>query len=776
MLHVSPRVILRKITPTIVRPRATIDFEGLSAADLKRVGSWLYSRHSTTRPHCLAYHVPGSDEIKLWHRAYPRLGIEESPPPEDLFQWIAEGGLVEAHNAGFEQNFWQNVMGPQYGWPEVPDDQWMCSAAKCAALALPRSLEGAIEALGLSQKKDPRGENFVKKYCKPVRLSAKERDALGEDYVEFAEDIEGITTGWEYCKQDVRAEMAVSDALPDLIPDEQKLWRITQEMNRRGVLIDTDLARSALRMADKAKRKINGELEGITGIKAGSQREALKKWLAQHEQLELADTTAKTLEWWLDRRKDLSPRARRVLTIIKEVNRTSTNKFKRMLECVDDDDRARDLMTFCGAERTGRYAGKGIQVQNLPKGRFAKHLPKKTALDLAVEDIKSGDLEWCEAVHGDIMNLIASCLRGAIIAPKGRNLVSADYAAIEARCVLWESGANTALNVFREGKDIYCDMASGIYGYEICKDEDAKKRFPDAQIARVINSMGATQRDFGKVAVLGLGYGMGYLKFLITLRTYNIVLTRAEVLAMMGKKRLEKYEGIVRKKLFPKPDDFDDARKHKLAEREAARNRRALRDEREDPEAVLHELALCKYTVDTYRSRYSEVPEMWKAQEAAAVEAIQHPGRRVKCGVVTWFVEGRFLKCLLPSGRTLNYCDPELKPTKTSWGEVRPQIRFMGRDQKTNKWVRQATYGGKLTENITQAIARDIMAYAKIALREGYGHIYDLLISIHDQILSECDDGMGDVKAFEAVMADLPPEYDGCPITAEGELYTRFRK
>ncbi|MCK1668662.1 DNA polymerase [Bradyrhizobium sp. 153] len=765
MLHVSPRTILRAIRPEIVRPRATIDFEGRSAGNLKRIGSWLYSRHRTTQAHCLAYHLPGSDEVKLWHRAYPALGIEESAPPEDLFQWIAEGGMVEAHNAGFEQNFWQNVMLPQHDWPEIPDDQWMCSAAKCAALALPRSLEGAIEALGLPQKKDPRGENFVKKYCQPARLSKRERDSLGEDYVEFAEDIEGITTGWEYCKQDVRAEMCLSDALPDLIPNEQKLWHITQGMNRRGVLIDTELARAALRMADKAKRKINAELESITGIKSGSQREALKKWLAEHEGLELADSTAKTLEWYLDRRTDLSQRARRVLTIIKEVNRTSTNKFKRMLECVDDDDRARDLLSFCGAERTGRYAGKGIQVQNLPKGRFAKHLPKKTALDLAVEDIKSGDLEWCEAVHGDIMNLIASCLRGALIAPKGRDLVSADYAAIEARCVLWEAGADTALNVFREKKDIYCDMASGIYGREITKET-----------AKPINAMGATERDFGKVAVLGLGYGMGFLKFLITLRTYNIVLTRTEVLAMMGRKRLEKYEGIVRKKLFPKPEDFDDGRKYRLAEREAAKSRRALRDEREDPEGVLHELALCKYTVDTYRTRYSEVPEMWKAQEAAAVEAIQHPGRRVQCGVVVWYIEGRFLKCRLPSGRTLNYCDPEIKPTKTSWGETRPQIRFMGRDQKTNKWVRQATYGGKLTENITQAIARDIMAHAKISLTEKHGHIYDLLISIHDQILSECDEGAGDVKSFEAVMADLPPEYDGCPITAEGELYKRFRK
>lgn len=712
---------------------------------------------------------------KLWHRAHPDIGIEESEPPEDLFGYIASGGLIEAHNVNFEMFMWENVGVPQHDWPRVDFEQWICSAAKAAACSLPRDLGRLCDALETEQRKDPAGEKLLKKYSIPKKLTKAERELWGEDEIIFNEDVEGLQQTWRYCQQDVRAEHCASEALPDLSKMERKLWQITQRMNMRGALIDVDLANAAIKMAAQAKRKANDELRELTGIETATKRAEIKAWLADRELLELSDTKAKTIEWHLER-EEMSPRARRVLEIVKQVNRTSTNKYNRMLECVDYDNRARELLLYCGAERTGRYAGKGIQIHNLPKGKWAF---KGITMDSACADVKTGDLAWCESIHGDVMNLLASCLRGSIIASPGRDLMTADYAAIEARCVLWEAGADAALDVFREGGDIYCDMASGIYGRPIVKDEKALKKalangVSKAAIAQVINSGGATQRDFGKVAVLGLGYGMGFLKFLITLRTYNIVLTRAEVLQMLGAKRLAKYEAIVRRKLFPQAKDFNDAKKFKNAEREAKIARRRLTEEREDPAKVLHELALCKYTVETYRNRYPEVPAMWKAQEAAAIRAVQKPGERVKAGVVTWFVEGRFLKCQLPSGRCLHYFDPEIKSAKTSWGEVKPSLRFWGIDQKTKKWTRQATYGGKLTENITQAIARDIMAYAKIELDKHDD--YDLLISVHDEIVSEVDHGEGDEKEFESLMAQLPAAFAGCPITAEAKRYGRYRK
>lgn len=779
-------------------PRATIDFEGRSACDLLRRGAWLYSKHPTTEILCLAYKLPSwprHAKPKLWHRAHEALGIKASPPPTDLFEYIASGGLIEAHNAFFEMCMWENNAVPLLGWPRITFKQWICSAAKAAAHSLPRSLDGGINALNLPVKKSAAGQVLIRKYCKPKKLTKTEREWYGDDAIIYSEDADGLARLWAYNIQDVVAEEYFSEAVPDLIPMERRLWQTTQRMNLRGTLLDLELARSALYLAHKAKTKANAELEDLTGIDAGTKRAAVKSWLADNELLELPDTKAKTLEWYLER-EDMSARARRVVTIIKEVNRTSTNKYKRMLECVDEDGRARELLLFCGAERTGRFAGRGIQIHNLPKGKWAF---KGINMDSACADVKTRDLAWCEGIHGDVMNLLSSCLRGAIIAPPGRDLLTADYAAIEARCVLWESGADSALDVFRTGGDIYCDMASGIYGYQIVKDEKALFKAllknSAAKIAEVINATGATQRDFGKVAVLGLGYGMGYLKFLLTLRTYNIVLTRAEVLKMLGAKRLKKFEAVVRKKLFPKSEDYDDEKKFKAAEREASLNRRRLTEEREDPAKIMHELALCKYTVDTYRSRYPEVPAMWKAQEAAAIQAVQ-TGKPVKCGPVTWFVKGRFLKCRLPSGRCLNYADPSIVFAKTSWGEKRPSLRFMGINQKTKQWTRQATYGGKITENITQAIARDIMGLAMLAIDDEDD--FDLVLSVHDELGAEVDkiapsfaweledDSIAELpspdtkrqeKEFEALMSDcLTAAFAGCPITAEAKRYQRYRK
>jgi DNA polymerase len=775
-------------------PRATIDFETRSACDIKN-GAWIYSRHPSTEILCLAYKLPGWKSFKLWHCAHPDIGIEAAPLPRELFQWIRTGGLVEAHNAEFEMCVWQNICLAM-GWPEINSKQWRCSAAKASALALPRALNDLCVALGLpvELQKDKTGKDLIRKYCKPKKLTKDEKLLWGADAIIFNEDADGLALLWKYCGQDVIAEEAASEICADLPPDELRLWQITCEMNMRGVLIDVELCRSALALAGKAKAKLNAELEVLTGgaIAQGTQREQIKKWLADNEGFTLEDSKGKTLEWYIERKRDLdgkriSAKALRIIEIVKEVNRTSTNKYKRMMACVDTDGRIRGNLVYCGAERTGRFSGKGVQLHNLPKGRFTAPKPTKpgkdatpeqwseykrrlaNVMDEAVDAVKSRDLAYCEMFYGDVMNLIASCLRGVVIAPPGRDLMVADYASIEARCILWLAGADGALKVFAGGGDIYCDMASGIYGHEVTKDN-----------ARVISSSGATERDFGKVAILGLGYGMGWVKFLITLRTYNIRLTRAEVLKAMSKNDFDRYAARVQSALYPQEFDFKDGTKFKAAKRQASKIHRALRDERETAAEVFHELVLCKYVVDVYRARYPEVPAFWKAQNSAAIAAIRNKGEVIGAGRVSWQYKGRFLRCRLPSGRCLHYFKPEVVMTKTEWGETAPSIRFIGRNM-IGKFDRQATYGGKVAENITQATARDILGHAKRTLSEGdNGWLYDLLISVHDEILTEVEESLMDdsegVEEFELVMADLPAVYDGCPIAAEGRRLKRYRK
>jgi DNA polymerase len=375
----------------------------------------------------------------------------------------------------------------------------------------------------------------------------------------------------------------------------------------------------------------------------------------------------------------------------------------------------------------------------------------------------------------------------------------ADYSAIEARCVLWEAGANTALDVFRTGGNIYCDMATGIYGYKVGKKTHK------------------SEYQFGKQAILGLGYGMGYLTFLLTCRKYKIYFTRDEVLHIMGQEKLIKYEAWIHDTLCldgpPTDTDPEVMKKYANKRRQAAKNIRRLVDAREKPKEIVHELALMKYTVDVYRSRYPEVKQLWKDQEQAAIKAVRQwkklfnaavkearldwmlsgdeisyslmswetsafkdaiEGPSVESGKTRWQVLGGFLCCFLPSGRPIRYRDPEIKMIKTTWGEDKPALRYMSVNGTTRKWERTYTYGGKTVENITQGIARDILAEAMLRVYARYE--YDPAFTVHDELASEINTGEGSIEEYIELLCTVSSWAEGCPIDAEGERLTRYKK
>lgn len=766
-------------------PRATIDFETRSACDILTQGGWKYSLDPTTEVMCLAVRLPHWPAARLWAAPLEySWGRQDELDPEclaELLVWIARGGLVEAHNVFFERAIWRNVCVARMGWPEVREEQWMCSAAKASMHSLPRALGAACAALGLPVQKDGEGRRLMLKLSKPRKprkaelqllemLRQLEDDMELDRAAEVAEDLR--RTGWHnghfwhdsqddlaglfsYCRTDVDSEHGLSDALPDLPEHELRIWRMDQAMNLRGVLADVRLARAALRLVDKVAGEMNRELEAITGVEGirASSRKTVKEWLAE-QGVALSDTQGATLDSWIAKEdfKKAKPHCHRVMVIVREVNRTSTAKYKAVIEMAAADCRIRDLMMYHGAG-TGRWSGKGLQPHNFPRGSIKD-------MDGAVEVLLTEDVAFIRMMYGEVIEALSSALRGVLVASEGRDFMVADYAAIEARVIAWLAHADQALEVFRSGKCIYMDMATSIYGYPVTD----KKRQAD-------------ERQMGKQAILGLGFGMGFVTFLLTCRKYGITFTRQQARKIVGS-RWSELEDYMERYFFPERalPQSADARELAAARKNGSARRRRLQKAELELKDVVHELILMKHIVDAYRAKYPMIVQMWQDVEDAAVAAIRSPGRRVesRLGRCTFVVEKRFLKCYLPSGRALYYCDPRLVNRKTPWGDDKPVILFMGVDPFTKQWSVQDTYGGKLVENITQATARDLMAEAMVAADES--GVYDVILSVHDELIAEVDEGLGTVEEFEELMARTPRWADGCPVKAEGWRGKRYRK
>lgn len=374
----------------------------------------------------------------------------------------------------------------------------------------------------------------------------------------------------------------------------------------------------------------------------------------------------------------MTENARRALEILQALGRSSTAKYEAMAHHMDPRDwRVRGGLLYHGAS-TGRWSGSGVQPHNFPKGA-----------------IKDMDGTWDALMDSEtfphIMETLSHGLRGAITAGPGQQLYVADYAAIEARVLLWLAEDDDALEVFRQGKDIYLEMAREIYGYECNKTDHP------------------LERSVSKIATLALGFQMGWTKFVATLAAAHI-----EVDETFGRK-----------------------------------------------------------IVEAYRAKFWRVKEMWYAQEDAAVAATKRRGS-VVCGRMRWVHEGRFLYCILPNGRRLAYPDAALRDRETPWGAIKQALTYKGIDTHTRKWARQTSYGGLLVENQTQAVARDLMAEAM--LRCEASGTYRPVLTVHDEIVCEADQGAGSVAEFDALIAHVPDWAAGCPVAAESWNGFRYRK
>lgn len=679
----------------------TIDFETRSKVSVKDVGAYEYARHPSTDVLCLAYLLDGGDEVDLWHPAFrdqtplvgktkrerdaPPWDLLESLAPEELFYAVTAGKLFEAHNAFFERCVWHFVMVVKYGWPPVQPEQWRCSAAKAAAYALPRKLEKVAEALGLAQRKDMEGHRLMLRLTKPRKRTKGDPDSM------WHQKTDDLLRVFDYCKQDVRTEHAVSRSLRELPNQEIEIWQLDQEMNWGGMQCDLDMARAALEIADQARTEAAREMSQITGgqVTKMTQRPKFVAWLKE-EGLNTDSVAADVVDAYLED-EGLGEHLHRALYLWRRTAKSSVKKYDAIVARISDDGRCRELLMYHGAS-TGRWAGRGIQPHNFPRGYAAARM------HAACEDILHADFGMMKLLWGEdeVMDVLSNALRGTLVPAPGKDLMVADYSAIEARGTFWSAGHRAGLKVFEEfdagrGPDVYCWQAKKIYGRPIAKKDP--------------------ERQHGKVVILGCGYQMGGPKL-------------ASYAAGMG-------------------IEITEERGAEL--------------------------------VAAYREENWPVVEFWKNIQNAAIEAVGRRGRGpgVQCGRFKFKVLGRFLHCRLPNGRFLSYLDPEIHMVRAPWGEMRPQVTFMGMNTHTHQWERCSTYGGKLTENVVQALCRDLMAEAMLRLRDT---IYTPVLTVHDEIIAEVDEGEGSVAEFEAIMTEQPEWAAGFPIAAGGWRGKRFRK
>jgi DNA polymerase len=634
-----------------------IDFETRSEGDLKKLGAWKYSLLPSTEVMCMALLDDFYDEPET---------ILLIPSDFKHFFQQKKPESIESHGAFFEFAQWHNIMVPRYGWPRIPADQWYCSAAKAAYHGLPRKLEDAAIALDLTVKKDAEGSRLMKQMSKPRPKWKKTGE--GPKWFEDEKKLERL---YCYCKRDVEVEYALSQTLDDLPKMERKIWLLDQTINRRGVYCDVELAQSAIEIIHTLETDAKAELRELTDgeVSTPGQTERIRKYLDEKEDLQLPNMQAETIEEVL-KRKDLTKTSRQVLEIRQLNSKASTKKYQAMLDRADNDQRMRELLRYHGAH-TGRWAGRAIQPQNF----YKPNIERSEIEYLAIPEIKDKNSKSLNFLFGNSIRVLSSALRSTLRAAPEKDLIGADYTSIEARVLLWLVGDTRALAKIKKGVDLYIDMAATIYGIPI--DQVTKQ-----------------QRDLGKVAILGLGYGMGVDKFWETCNRFGIEI----------------------------------------------------------------DYTLAEKTVYVYREKYCKVVLYWQKINNQAIEKSE-----------PFSLHGRFLQFRLPSGRSLHYCDPELTLNRFHG----PALTYMAQNSITRKWERQETYGGKLTENEVQAIARDIMALGMLRAEDAG---YPIILTIHDEIVSEIYKDFGSIKEFVQLLCKRPSWAKNCPIDAEGWRGERYRK
>lgn len=602
--------------------------------------------------------------------------------------------IKHAYNAAFEWFALSKYLGL------LPPDQWRDTMLHALYCGYPASLDAAGKAMGLPEdkKKLATGKALIRYFCVPCKPSNangnRTRNLPQHDPAKWA-------LFKEYNGQDVVTEMEIERRLsafpvPAFV---QKQWETDLLMNARGVAADMEMVSGALVIGATVKSQLMAEARQLSGLDNPNSIKQLAQWLtdATDSDAEITSVTKETVATMLKQPQPAN--VQRMLEIRQELGKTSTKKYDALETCIADDGRVRGLLQFYGANRTGRWAGRLVQVQNLPR-TYTHPLPPARRL------VKDRNIAGLRMIYGSINDTLSQLIRTAFVATPGNVLIDADFSAIEARVISWLAGQEWRLEVFRTHGKIYEASASQMFHVPI---EKIKKGNPEYAL-----------RQRGKVAELALGYQGG-------------------VSAM---RRMDTGHNL---------DDLSD-------------------DE-------------VKGIVDRWRETNSMIRDLWNIVDSAAVTVITNGGAQTirsetTDAVITLACEldiitgTRYMTILLPSGRKLYYPSPEIGVNR--WGN--PSVSYMGQNQTTKRWEKVETYGGKLVENIVQAIARDCLAIAIENLEAQGLHV---VFHIHDEVVIDTPawaDNDTMLDTVTKIMTKPIPWAQALPLNADGWVDKFFKK
>ena len=443
----------------------SIDVESRAVTDLTKCGAHSYWACEHADVLCAAWRLD-SGEHGSWVRG--------DPVPPAVQAHILSGGTVSAYNANFERLAFNHVLGPRYGWPVPRLEQWDDTAAMAAAMGLPRALGDAARAMGLSVRKDEDGRRLIRKFSIPRK--ARKGETPGALYWNEPEDHpEDFAAFVAYCETDVVVERALRDVLVPLSDAETEVWRFDARMNDRGIRLDRALVEAMLKIVEQAKDRLDKAMAEATGweVTAASQVSALTAWLVSRGVP--AESLAKDLLDELLRLTDIPPDARAALEIRKEAAKASTAKLAKMLQQAQRDDRLRGQVLYHGAA-TGRWSGKGVQVQNLPRGSGVVKSP-----DTAAPHMLGASADFIDMLYGPPMSAVSDMLRACLTASPNHRLIAADYSSIEGRGTAWLAGEESELEAYRlndagKGPGVYEIAAANIFNVDPYKVSKAQRQ------------------------------------------------------------------------------------------------------------------------------------------------------------------------------------------------------------------------------------------------------------------------------------------------------------